>query len=685
MSALSPDLISKKHKRELSQLRRGRGRLFTQIAVVSILALALLMVFLSVRSGNQSDLKLFEQNRLSLTQGKAEWSRQFVANQEEFRYWLERRGIAFEVAAFDGVSHALFRSANSLISARSEPGFFQQILISLHFSCLRVAFIIIACSRLWLAALVLGVLFSYNRFKVHKILDLLGQTGNGRAFYSGIRVGLSDADHLGRPQLQVVGLACPARLTAAEFVKSDFATILDKFGARIATTEHLAAVLLAYPDHPSYVVPRDEEKILANFYGHTSLVKHAALVLNASLELHRRLRNNAGEASIFEFETIYHPTDNPLSAEQYVELLSRQMERVLTAGMKSEIASLPPSAVATFVLALEAGKVMAYAFEAGRWNQCSQFPQLCARAILHSVPAFSTDFSFDQRRDLRQAIIYASRRSAFAAVVFPVDMSAAARAVRQWSELLQAPPHQLAVVSDEVELLSLVHEAHESWVSVLFEAILSSRSEAIEDTFASPFNVLFIPVSNIVSLLRKAIAPQHIRRIEALSAVVHQKQRLDELSRNQDAEGHATQRLSSHQKVFAPLKHDEIKALAELHQVDQETVRDWAALRVVLNSHSWLARRVGDYTVGETSLIFAVLKPHETTADCNEHGLIGRSAMVPLRTTRLAERWGRSLGGKFQQVATATMAENRERFDKLLSGASDQVLDDEILEVSSLG
>jgi hypothetical protein len=68
----------------------------------------------------------------------------------------------------------------------------------------------------------------------------------------------------------------------------------------------------------------------------------------------------------------------------------------------------------------------------------------------------------------------------------------------------------------------------------------------------------------------------------------------------------------------------------------REDLSDWLALKVVLSSYGWLASRVGDYSVPETSTIFAVFKPENQLEGVNSLGLLGKSGMVPVRGSR---RW----------------------------------------------
>ena len=91
-------------------------------------------------------------------------------------------------------------------------------------------------------------------------------------------------------------------------------------------------------------------------------------------------------------------------------------------------------------------------------------------------------------------------------------------------------------------------------------------------------------------------------------------------------------------------------------------------MRVVLSSYGWLARRVGDYSVPDTSLIFSVFSGAQPATDRNAIGLIGKSAMIPLRGSRFKEGWGTAWGATFNPVNSVVMAETRSDFESLLQG-----------------
>ncbi|RIL05461.1 MAG: hypothetical protein DCC75_11675, partial [Proteobacteria bacterium] len=130
------------------------------------------------------------------------------------------------------------------------------------------------------------------------------------------------------------------------------------------------------------------------------------------------------------------------------------------------------------------------------------------------------------------------------------------------------------------------------------------------------------------------------------------------------------------ERPLTPISFQEMKDLSKLHEVPVEDLRDWSALRIIPNSYGWLARRVGDLSVPESSVIFGVMKLDAPSSDANELGLIGRKGMVAFRSTRLQNRWGKNWMMRFRACASVQMAETQEDFEKLLRGVQTEEADE---------
>ena len=682
MPALSPDSISRKDRKELARLRKNRrGLPFFLLLASAMFLVAIVFSFVTAGRYQRGD-RDYTRARQHLASSSASWSQEFLKKQEQYGDWLSRRGVGFESRVFEAFSRILFQGASGMGEEREDLSFAGRTFISFLFALLRISFIFLACWRLWSAVLLLACVWSVFSIRPYRKRDVLGQTGNERLFYSGIRAGLDNLDEQGAPAMQVVGLACPRAVSPVAAKTSEFGRILESMNASNDTNLGLAAVILAHDRYPAYVAEREEIGLLAQVYSGVSLPANAACVLQAALSLQAAYRSLDAAESVALLKELEKPaagagTGGKLDERQYAALLKTLFHRVLTPKMRGELAQLSPKQIATAVLALEAGKVMTWAYEGERWLRRSSFGQLNARAVMHSMPPFAVEYSQTERSAIRKAIIYASRKSVFAPVRFPIDFTGPSRALRQWIELLMACPHELHAVADEAELVGLVAECHELWLGAFFDRAMVMNPDVVDGVFASSANLLFMPVTKVVKLMRDCLEPWMIRRLEVLVNMVSQKQKLMDMSAGlRDEEPSDKVRGALQDRILMPLSHNEIRDLARIHSLPAEDLKDWSALRVILNSFSWLARRVGDMTVPDSSVVFSVFRPESEEVAGNEFGFLGQPGLVPLRTSRLVSRWGNSWSARFVQVGLASMAEERDSFDRLMRGEIQSVEDD---------
>jgi len=348
------------------------------------------------------------------------------------------------------------------------------------------------------------------------------------------------------------------------------------------------------------------------------------------------------------------------------------LERVLTPTQRGAISRLAPTDIAVLVLGLEAGKVLVHAKEGGRWIRRSRFPQLCARAVVHSLPSFAREYGYEARQAIRRAFVYGSRKSDFAPVRFPLDLSAESRAARQWVEILMASPHELAATADEVELLAILTEGYQRWIDLFFDEDTAAELGGFEGSYATHGNLFVMPLPRVVALLRRAMSPTERTRLETLMHAVSNRQRVQVLAREPGADGANERVLPSYERVLVPITAVEAKTLADFHAVSVDDVRAWSALRLVLNSFGWLARRVGDSTVPETSLVAGILSVGVGAPGANALGLVGQPGLVPLRGSHLEAVWGRGWRDRFTLVDRIRTAETKEDFDKRMQGVEER-------------
>lgn len=682
------DDLSTSHDKDLVRIARQARRQRFTIALLKGVAilLALLIsglaaIYLVTQRGDSAMSSAVIDRRLSAV--RTDWADTFVEQRQSCTDWIVRHGIHTEQVLFEGLSNALGQSILSVVDNSADPqqlSLGNSLLVSTYSGLLRLGFLVIASFRLWIVSIIIAAAWGARGYRVHQGADVLGQTGNGRVFYSGVRAGLDKLTDDGIPDTQIIGLACLESASDVEVQNSTLWAILTEFDAANATNKALAGIILKHSDWQPYVPLAEEEQLYEEFFAGSTLAENAACLVRATLTLHALYA--AGAIGKPPSEAAAPTTLQKLTSDEYATLLKRSLHQVLTNDLRQAIGQLSPATIATTVLSYEAAKALAFSFEGGRWIKRSSFPHLSARAVLHSVPAYADDYDYASRQLIRRGLIYASRQSPFAPVRLPVDLSLDAFGLRQWVELFAACPHQLESVADEVELVGVVRHAHEKWTRNFLDSAVALTPEIARSSYAAPSNLLFVPMTKVLGILRQSIDPPQLRRLEQLVQIVSTRQKLESLAAQSNEND--TLDVSHVEKFSVPLTHDERDSIGAIHNLSPDDLRDWSAMRVILNSYGWLARRVGDYSVPDSSIIFAILKCEPDSPDANDLGLVGKSGMVPFRGTRLQERWGRSWASRFVSVRGATMAERPEDFDRLMKGIDDRDLDDDLeLESSS--
>ena len=653
MPALTPDDLSR-HRREISLLRKGGKLSSIQIVLIGLAVILLLNVLPAIMKAAPKGPD-YSQLRIRLAQSHSVWVQELLAREDSYNTWLDRWGSRLETRAFDGISNALLSALTSVADTpREELPFWARSWLSLLSGLLRISFIILACWRIWLLAIIAGLYRSWSRQKAHHGNDMLGETGTGNLFYSGIRAGLSDPDEQGRPRLLVTGLACPRRAADKEVDDSQLVRLLAEYQALNETTRTLAAIIHAYPEHPGYVADREDELQLKSAFNAPALPETAALILRAAFAAR-------------DLMAVNHPAPVPVNSPaplppgEYQQVLISGLIGVLTPALRHEIVNTPLPVLAATVLALEAGKVMTYSFEGGRWLRRSSFQQLCARSILHSTGSFGAEYGTQERTDVRRALVYSSRKSVFAPVSFPADLSERCRALRQWTELLMALPHQISSVRSEIELLGITTEVHRTWEQLFIRSVSTGDTDLLQGSWVAGGALLLVPLKKLLRSFQLTIDRPRMDELIRLATLVSQHQQVRSLS----VDGELPR--ADRTEVARPLSFQEMKDLSARHAVSLDELRDWSALRVVLGQFSWLARRVGDNTVPDSSVVYTALHA-EGEPGANAAGIVGLKGMVPLRTTRLSERAGRQWAAPFHQAARALMAETPEDYERLLKG-----------------
>jgi hypothetical protein len=164
------------------------------------------------------------------------------------------------------------------------------------------------------------------------------------------------------------------------------------------------------------------------------------------------------------------------------------------------------------------------------------------------------------------------------------------------------------------------------------------------------------------------VEPETTKRIIALVALVSERQRLKESLLSSPTADPESTVLPRYEKILPPMDAEEQARLCELHELTALEMQAWDGIRVVLNSYSWMGRRVGHMAVPASSLVCMAFKTEELLPDRNSYGLVGRRGLVPLRSSRLQEHWGRSWKDRFIFGDTEKIARSEEEYQRLLSG-----------------
>ena len=653
-----PDGIVTPTNKDLEILRSARSRDLGRLgATVFYGALILYGLFLfgvflfGVRAKAHMGLASNFAHTLAL---QHQWSDELAGDWEDYRRWFKNHGTQSELFVFDVMASTIVDSildSNASRFPKSSMGTGAKLFVYLHIFSIRFVFIVLAGFRLLAAVGLMSFVLGIRSFRVDRSSWLLGQMTNGRLFYSGARASLDSVNDDGSPDMLVRGLACPKASDYSTVERTELGRILHQHGVANPTNKSLAGIIHYYGDIPAYIGgPSDT--------GHThddsSILKNTATLVESAMKAHQGLAENLEQANLPD--------------------LALDLLRVLTDDILEVLKDIPAPELATLVLALEASKVFSHSFEAGEWIQQGAFPQLSARAILHSLDSFPKDYDNCSRLRIRQGLIYAQRQSAFSDVRMPIAMRDDSWAFRQWAEVLMATPWSRQYVADEVELIGILRLGHSEWCRNSAKAPDVLRSWGALRTGT---DLVFVPVEALVEMLTSCISSKERTRLRRVLERVSQSSK--PISSSSEAEDSP----SVSRKLRFESFHTNLgqaEAVAKLHNVKREGLIEWFSLRYVLANYGWLASRVGEYSVPTTSLIFGVFWPVPQSSGGNEHGRLGKSALVALRGSSFQELLGERWKTNFDYIERVSMADSPEAYKRLLLGEAPEDVE-EIVEL----
>jgi hypothetical protein len=659
--------------RSTRRARVGRTVVTVALSLAAFLFLSLFATYLlRLRFGEPSSPPA---QRAQLVQLRTHWSSDFTQGLDRTRDWFQDHGTATEAALFDGLSGVVVDSLLSSNSAALPEGDLTQfghIFIAIHISIVRLLFFIIASFRLCVAVGLLAFARGIVAWKPYRASDALGQMGNGRVFYSGAYATLEAVTPEGIPDKLTRGLACPQTSSLHEAKRSALWQVLLSFSVANRTNAALTQILVRNSSTAPYVPLAGDEARLAQTFNQTDLLTNATALLNAVLSVHSECKAgvDADEQGGAEEGSLSDPEIS------YPERVASVLRRVLTPAMRTEFARMPPAEIATFVLAFESGKVLAHSYEGERWVRRSNFVHLSARAVLHSLVEYPAEYPPEVRTRIRTALVYAARKSPFSPIRLPVNLDTPSQALRQVAEVLLACPHELPDVATELELLSLVRGAHAEWCH-RFSNNAGELFIKIQGLgYSTRTNLLFLPIGPLVTGLRLIIPQATLERMKTLVQAVAAAQARAESQRGED-EGSVVPAFSFERVRPVPALQN-LDSLAAGQRIHSTDLHDWLVLRYVLSSFGWLASRVGDYTVPDTGVVFAVFQANQPLTGANSFGRLGASGMVPLRGTKVREQLGASWHGYFTEADRVVIAETDKEYERLLQGIEDRLGTDEL-------
>lgn len=584
----------------------------------------------------------------------------------------------------DKGKRAIQRNGERSMDISLDTSFLGSFYYGLLFFLIQLLFIIVTTWRIWLLGAMAGVIWGATRFSIYRGRDILGVLSNGRLFFSGMIVGLRKVTSRGEPDVHVPGLACLPQAPDDVVAASPFIPLLQNYKASNRTCSRLVSFIMSEQDLPAFLSPLGVPQVIEKTYGHVPMFRHAYFVLDRALVLHSmyqtRLQSIKGtpeeiiEAMAGELGTrtekvpIYN---DKIEVEDYADYLLDCFHRVLTPRMRVAFARWTSSEVAALVLAIQAGKHLTYDKEVGdRWSVVSTFPELNARAAIHSIAEYGEDYSYDRRTMIRRAMVYSCRSSVFEVNRLPVDMDEEMLAGRQLAELILQPPHRLPAVADEVELYGIARESFVLWKTRFLEILGGPESTSFKEGafLAASGDMLFIPVTKLVEVAHSVLNHDLLRRMGELTYLVEQeKQRF--ILRKED--------VAPHLGIIPPiLTGAEMNELTRGHELTRPQAEDWLAMRYMLRNFSILGQRISDKANGPSQLIYLVREKQKVFKTNNEEEPLKRTSefngsvgIAPIRTSFIDEALGSEWKSGLTQPKRIHVPSTRREYDALLASS----------------
>lgn len=523
-----------------------------------------------------------------------------VSSYEKFYDFLSSFGTGGELTFFQIVTLLDFKLFLLLYDTFPK---LLPVFVVLSDSILQLVFVMLSSWKVWALVVIYSVVKSMRNVKPYSERDILGVTGNGRLFFSGVRAGIKKCDKNGNPTLHVTGLTCLSSVQETVYKKSAFYELLEKYGASSLTNQYLASIILYYFNYPTFI----KEGV-----GEGNLFEDTYEFLSSALEIQAQMINGNFDLQI--------PKEDKRKESMFL---------CLTKNMKTSLKNISPRNLATLIMALETGRILAYDHISNdRWTRQSNYPHLCARAILHSSPYYGDEYDFDEREVIRKALAFADRKSDFLEIRMPLKMNVQSYTLRQWAELILHYDN-IDLILDELLFFAKSTEIHKIWTRLFVQYI--ENGDMLEGNFyVTEGGQLFVKLETIMMLLTDSFK-KDLYSISSLIKKVYDKREADNLVSQVEQK-----KLSDDNNSFLKeFSQSTKKELSKFLSSDEDIVI-WQNLRSCLNAFSWLGKRVSDRYV-----------PYSAVIDCKfltqEDEIKDVQGVVLFRTSKLVdflgERW----------------------------------------------
>ncbi len=532
---------------------------------------------------------------------------------------------------------------------------------------LRIGFLFIAYWKLWLIAAVVAYFGARRFFRPTPTDDMLGICNPGKGpYYSGIWGKFKPNSSFSGTDFACPSLACPRQVPKSVAAKHKAYSVLKQYAAANETNTGLLQVILAYPKYPSLVPEEraaeetvDLDSIEEDFQpiGIVSTdcptIEQAALTnLAAALEAHQTLCRykemieRTGELG--DEEAHFRRHDKAIKhVSESLSPLGKILLNGLTPAQAEAIAALPPGAIATAVLAIEAGKVLTFEeIDDGNYAQVSLFPHLQARAVMRSMPSYIRDYDGDMRYQIRQAIYSSRRHGDFGRTFLPMTMQAPSRALRDWLEVLYAAEDVRQETAHLVALDAHIAELHSIWRNSLASKVRSvlggvGMEGEEHSTSVSSHLWLGVPYKSVVlmplrGLLRVGLhGVSEFRQKRIIELIETTRDRTASLSTSAGLPGFKRQ---AEEVSAGGLKGTGVTRKLADSESDHDIAVQWLVVRRMLTKYNWLSTRVGDDAVPVDGLLQGVLTLQVGEDQHSE--VVPMDALVPLRQRRFQQLLG---------------------------------------------